>query len=91
MPILRSPSLHSRPGLRARIASAVVRLGGRIHMALADLGMWIDPRLQLPTVGRVSPWAGLIVILLLVAGIALIGGGAAWALREAVSHREDRS
>lgn len=82
----RSPPF--RPTLRARIADGLVRLGGRIHAALADLGMWVDPRLKLPSVGPVRPWAGLLVILLLVAGVALMSGGAVWAIREVLPSRE---
>lgn len=88
MPTLRNASPSEKPSLRARAADALVRLGGRLHHALVDLALYVDPRLGLPIAGPVRPWAGIVVIVLLVAGVALVSGGAVWAVREALPHRE---
>lgn len=68
----------------------MARLGGHIQRALFDLAVRIDPRLGPPIVGPRSAWVGLIVILLLVIGIAAVSGGAVWAIRETLPHREYR-
>ncbi len=88
MQTLRDASPSEQPGLRARAASALVRLGGHLHRALVDLALCVDPRLGLPVAGPVRPWAGILVVVLLVAGVALVSGGAVWAIREALPHRE---
>lgn len=88
--ILPNVSPPGRPDIKARAAAALVRLGGHLHRALVDLALYLDPRLELPIARRAQPWAGLLIVLLLVAGIALVSGGAVWAIRETVSHREIR-
>ena len=72
------------------VGHVLMMLDTRIHIGLLDLAFTIEPRLISgdPQGRRIRPWLGLIIIVLLVAGLALTGQAAIWAVHEAVPHRE---
>ena len=91
MTILPDASPPESPAFRARAADALVSLGVRLQRALVELALCVDPRLGLPVGEPARPWAGILIVVLLVAGVAFIGGGTVWAISEALPLREHRS
>ena len=75
-----------------RLGHAALLLGAKLHIGLADLGLWIDPRLSSGDRSgrRINPWLGTVVLLLLAAGLVFVGEGAIGTLQAALPHREDR-
>ncbi len=73
-----------------RLGHGVLMLGTAIHLALVDLGIWIEPRLSSGDVKgrRIRPWLGLIVVALLVAGLVLVGEGVGYVVGSVLPHRE---
>lgn len=72
------------------VGYALLMLGVMLHIALADLAFTVEPRLISGDFKgrRIRPWFGLLVVLLLVAGLAFVGQTAVWLIREATLHRE---
>lgn len=68
-------------------------LGTAMHMAMIDLGLWIEPRLSTggPEGRRIRPWLGMLIIALLVGGLVLAGEAGIWMIREATPHRDPQS
>lgn len=75
-----------------RLGHGAMMLGLRVHSGLADLGMWIEPRLASgnPDGRRIRPWLGFMVLVLLVAGLVFIGEGAFGTMQAALPHREQQ-
>ena len=77
---------------RIRVAHGVITLGGALHGALAELGLWLEPKFGHEADGYrpPRPWAGLAVLTILLCGVALLTGGAVVAIIQALPHREAR-
>lgn len=89
----RSPRLTGRlRRARIRVAHAAIMLGGALHGALAELGLWLEPKFRADTDGyrRPRPWGGLAVLVILLCGVALVLGGTGFAIVQALPHREAR-
>ena len=88
-----APSLRLAGRLRRtriRVAHGLIMLGGALHGALAELGLWLEPKFGRDADGYrpPRPWAGLAVLVILLSGVALLTGGAVVAIVQAVPHRE---
>lgn len=70
----------------------MLTLGAKLHVALVDLGLWVDPRLASgdPAGRSARPWLGFLVVALLVAGLVLVGQGIGYVVERAVPHREQQ-
>ncbi len=89
----RSPRLAGRlRRARIRVAHGAITLGGALHGALAELGLWLEPKFGTDADGYRAPrpWAGLAVLLILLCGVSLVLGGTGFAIVQALPHREAR-
>lgn len=67
-------------------------LGARINVALMDLGLLVQPR-RLRTFTpdvKPTPWLGLVVLALLIAGLVFAGQGAVQVVGAVIPHRVER-
>lgn len=76
---------HAASALLARWSSAV-------HIAMLDVALMIHPTEAAKTsaIGPTRRWLGIVVLVLLVAGLAFVGEGAIGAMQAALPHREQR-
>lgn len=75
-----------------RLGAASLKLGARIHVAMVDLGLTLEPHLGSGDRAgrRLHPWRGVVVVVLLVLGTFTVGEGGLWLIEQAVPHREYR-
>lgn len=73
-----------------RLSGWIASLFSAIYVAGLDLAIWVDsrvdPRAAAPKNAR--PWWGLLVVVLLIAGLLFLGETGLWIVREAAPHRE---